>query len=375
MKDGRHFYKLLLTEVLQNITNRYDDNYDETRYGKIPFSWKNLIRNVLGKKLNQRGVALVTPSLTRSLAQLSPYLDDISLLYDRLADEESKRLLVQLVAYRILGHEKYKLPLNTPAFWEGVEQVSQWQDKKDCLMVKYCGDLAPIHRYRLEAPNPPLEIYYTPKGIYSHLSVKQYEYMTGQISIKAEQGDVVLDCGACWGDTALFFAHQVKEPGHVYSFEFIPDNIRIFNANINLEQNSRLKDIITLVPFPLGEVSGREISYEEDGPGSRVSGNADAQSKATTICIDDFARQYGLEKVDLIKMDIEGAELPSLKGAVNVIRRFRPKLAISIYHSLDDFTGISQYIDSLNLGYEFYLKHGSTHQEETVLLAIVPGKE
>ena len=68
-------------------------------------------------------------------------------------------------------------------------------------------------------------------------------------------------------------------------------------------------------------------------------------------------------------MDIEGAELDALRGAENSIRKFRPKLAISVYHKLDHYWEIAQFIDSLGLGYRFALRHFTIHAEESVLFA------
>ena len=68
-------------------------------------------------------------------------------------------------------------------------------------------------------------------------------------------------------------------------------------------------------------------------------------------------------------MDIEGAELKALKGAREALRKFKPKLAISVYHSLSDYIAIPQYINSLNLGYSFYLNHHTIHSEESILYA------
>ena len=76
------------------------------------------------------------------------------------------------------------------------------------------------------------------------------------------------------------------------------------------------------------------------------------------------------KKVSFIKMDIEGAELPSLRGAVNTLQAFKPKLAISIYHSMNDFVEIPEFLNNLGLGYKFYLGHYTIHAEETVLYAI-----
>jgi hypothetical protein len=73
--------------------------------------------------------------------------------------------------------------------------------------------------------------------------------------------------------------------------------------------------------------------------------------------------------VDFIKMDIEGAELPALKGAVETIKKFKPQLAIAIYHNMEDFTAIPKWIKGLGLGYQLYLGHYTIHGEETVIFA------
>jgi hypothetical protein len=65
----------------------------------------------------------------------------------------------------------------------------------------------------------------------------------------------------------------------------------------------------------------------------------------------------------------EGSELSALKGAETSIRRWRPKLAISLYHRPEDFFSIPLRIDSLSVGYNFFLDHYSIHNEETVLYA------
>ena len=85
----------------------------------------------------------------------------------------------------------------------------------------------------------------------------------------------------------------------------------------------------------------------------------------------DVFRKPSFPKVDFTKIDIEGAELAALNGAEKSIRRFKPDMAITVYHSLEDFWQIPQYLDSLNLGYVFYLRHFTIHAEETVLFASV----
>ena len=51
--------------------------------------------------------------------------------------------------------------------------------------------------------------------------------------------------------------------------------------------------------------------------------------------IDNLVRELKLERVDFIKMDIEGAEPKALAGARETLSRFRPRMALSTYHAPD----------------------------------------
>lgn len=68
-----------------------------------------------------------------------------------------------------------------------------------------------------------------------------------------------------------------------------------------------------------------------------------------------------------IKSDIEGDGLELLMGAEKTIKKHRPLLAISIYHSPTDLYKIPQYIHSLGLGYHMVIRHHSYTDSETVL--------
>ena len=79
--------------------------------------------------------------------------------------------------------------------------------------------------------------------------------------------------------------------------------------------------------------------------------------------------EQGLDRLDFIKMDIEGAEIEALKGAEASIRHFKPKLAICLYHRLSDFHDIPRLLSNLDLGYVFHIRHFTVHAEETMLFA------
>ena len=76
-----------------------------------------------------------------------------------------------------------------------------------------------------------------------------------------------------------------------------------------------------------------------------------------------------LSRVDFIKMDIEGFELPALAGAERVIDQFRPRLAISLYHRPEDIFEIPLWIGNRFPWYSLHLDHYTIHHEETVLFA------
>jgi hypothetical protein len=122
---------------------------------------------------------------------------------------------------------------------------------------------------------------------------------------------------------------------------------------------------------PLGEHVGTPLWFEAKGPATVVYDRPlkpNSQTRTTTT-IDELVRSGIAPRVDFIKMDIEGAELDALRGAMHTLRRDRPRLAISLYHRISDFETIPRFLASLELGYRFYLDHYTIHAEETVLFA------
>jgi len=89
-----------------------------------------------------------------------------------------------------------------------------------------------------------------------------------------------------------------------------------------------------------------------------------------TLSIDDFVVERKLDKVDFIKLDIEGSEGDAIHGAAETIRKFKPRLAISLYHKNDDFLAIPKSIKTLRPDYRFFLGHYTVTGWETVLYAV-----
>jgi FkbM family methyltransferase len=272
------------------------------------------------------------------------------------------------MAFRALGHKRVRLPLSTPAFEETLSGLEQAMEGAETVDLGFLGWQA--HRLDLAPYGYPAQVFLRPMGAFTQFLAQQYRCPKDDGSaLEVEAGDVVIDAGGCFGDTALYFAHKAGPEGKVFSFEFVPDNLTIFRRNMAM--NPELASRVQVVESPLWSTSGETMYIEGRGPATRVSPTprtADAQPMFT-LTIDDLVRGAGLERVDFIKMDIEGAEQAALKGAEETLRTFRPKLGLSVYHRLEDFGAIYRFVDGLGLGYRFYLRHFTMHAEETILFA------
>ena len=294
-------------------------------------------------------------------------------MHDLVGNTASRDLVVKLCAYRILGHRKVKLPRNNPQYWKDVKGIEHYQTSAPPVHIQFMNMELPL--FDFTSMGYDLRVHATAPGSACAFVQKQYEYHSGPVHCKAENGDIAIDAGGCWGETIMYFAHEVGPTGRVVSFEFIPSNLSVMQ--VNLEQNPALASRVTLVKRPIWSHSGLKLFYVDWGPGSRVTADEKQYQYdgiCETISIDDMGQELGLPRVDFIKMDIEGAEFPALQGAEQTIKSYRPKLAISIYHQLSDFVTIPRYLHELNLGYDFYLEHHTIYQNETVLFA-VPRKD
>jgi FkbM family methyltransferase len=366
MKKNQDFLIVFIKAICAYIENNYNDNYDYYRYGKIKFI--NKIKISIYVILLKNG--LITKNKFKIIESLIlKNIEDFDWLFKTLNDEESKIILIDLLAYRCLGYKHVKLPLNNNLYWENIKKIEANEDKNDYLEsgVKNWN----LNKIDISFLNYPIKGYFMAGSIMNCFVLEQYKAVTENKIIEVEPGDIVIDAGACWGDTSLYFANKAGIKGKVYGYEFIPHNMDIFNTNIKL--NPELEKRITLVNNAVWNISGLKVFYQDKGPGSIVEIEKfnNATGEVLTLSIDDLAMKEQIGKINFIKMDIEGAELNALKGAVSTLNKDKPKLAISIYHNLSDFYTIPQFIDSLNIGYKFIIRHFTINAEETVLFAWV----
>ncbi|WP_049772725.1 FkbM family methyltransferase [Caldicellulosiruptor acetigenus] len=170
-------------------------------------------------------------------------------------------------------------------------------------------------------------------------------------NVKIEEGDIVFDAGANIG---LFSVLALKKGAkRVYAFEPVPKSLEYLNKTKLLNDfDNRLE----IVPHALSDEEGISyIKFKEDNIAisSLILDILEGKEfKVKTITIDKFVEENKIERVDFIKADIEGAERLMLMGAKNVLKEFKPKLAICSYHLPDDKEVLTKIILEANPKYE-----------------------
>jgi FkbM family methyltransferase len=315
-------------------------------------------------------------------------------LYNILEDRKSKLLLLNVIAYRVIGWRYLTLPLDTDNFWSELKNINlkrSLKEKKDKIATGFFGMV--LEKFNLVKYGYPVKIYSDAFGVFNEFIYSQYSFR-GKKLAKPAKGDCIIDCGACYGGTSLYFANLVGKNGKVLSFEFMKNNIKIFDKNMILNPN--IKSRIELIKSPVYSLAGLIMRIQGSGPATQVHPigkglrvmlkeliyqiiyklkiNRDEVNYVKSTTIDLEVKKRKIKNVGLIKMDIEGSEYRALEGGKATIQMFKPILAISVYHRLIDFYEVPQFINNLNLGYKFYLQHSTVHGDETVIFAIPPIK-
>jgi FkbM family methyltransferase len=186
--------------------------------------------------------------------------------------------------------------------------------------------------------------------------------------VEPAPGWITLDIGAYKGETAIWLADRSGPNGAVYAFE--PDPSVADTLTANIERNrSAAQAPISVVPYGVGAVPGRQSFAGVAGGASHVDGAGDMMIDVTTI--DRAADELRLDHVDFIKMDIEGGEVDALRGGQATLRRLGPRLAICVYHHPHDLPDIVELIRQARPDYRLYLSQKSPRWGETVLFACV----
>jgi hypothetical protein len=174
-------------------------------------------------------------SLHRTLYYIYTNRDHLAQAYDRLADARSRDLLLEILAFRALGPEHVKLPATDRDYWTGFEIAKSWIEKENGRYGDYdlSSFLIPTRQGTVSLSCWLGSIVYT-------FLMNQYFFARDGVIIQPERGDIMLDLGACLGDTALAFAIAGDTDGHIYSFDPLPDHKVFFCRKHGKKPNSCL---------------------------------------------------------------------------------------------------------------------------------------
>lgn len=151
-----------------------------------------------------------------------------------------------------------------------------------------------------------------------------------------KKGDVIFDVGTNVGETLLNFAKLTGETGYVYGFE--PDEENYTNAikNISLNSFANIHVFKKAVSDKKETLKLFVVEPHNRGMNRILDAGDTSDYQYTTIeatTLDDIILENKIERVDLVKIDIEGYEMHALKGAVQMLKRFRPVLFVEIAYT------------------------------------------
>lgn len=176
-------------------------------------------------------------------------------------------------------------------------------------------------------------------------------------------GQTVLDLGAYAGDSTYHLSKAVGPKGRVLAVE--PDPINLQALQLNLRDHS-----LTNVQVEAAAITDCDGHVAFQGEGSMGSGLAEMSTRSgheitvPAFSLPTLLARHRLERVDFIKMDIEGAELRVLKGNAGLLRTLRPRMVIEP-HYLGEVLNLEELVDLLR---ELGCRTETVTQEDGCLL-------
>jgi FkbM family methyltransferase len=313
------------------------------------------------------------------VAEQLAVLERAGVFWDGAGDEQSRDLLLRFLAYRALGPAHVRLQLEPIPYRRSINAMNaQMAENVGLHGVGSMPFEWQFHLYNLARAGFPLHVLGQPLPLASTFLFSQYAYRDAQAGAHPRPGDVAIDAGGCWGETALWLAHAVGAGGHVHTFEPAPRNRDLLNRNLQL--NPLHANRVTVWDHVLGAQRGETVWLANRmAAGATVRDElakvhswdqTDQALELQTESIDELIIGGAIERVDFLKVDVEGADLGVLQGAAETIRRDRPRLAIACYHKPDDLVRIPDFVASLGVEYRWYLQCSTMTDIDTVAFAV-----
>lgn len=206
------------------------------------------------------------------------------------------------------------------------------------------------------------------------------QYIFRSMFKKMNDDEIFVDCGGYIGDSVeklvIAFGNNIKK---IYSFECFDENILLLRKTGEELNKDGWTGKLIIAPYAVSDknaiVTFNNIGKSESGylPETRLTVQYNEKLapintfEVETKTIDSFIPED--EKISFIKMDIEGAEYAALMGAEKIIKKHKPRLAISIYHNPSDYWRIYELLHEFCSDYKFAVRHHANNHLDTVLYA------
>ena len=173
----------------------------------------------------------------------------------------------------------------------------------------------------------------------------------------------LIDGGAFTGDSLALFLANGAELEAVAAFEPDPANYKQLCAEI-AKSLPRLGEAIA-VPCGLGAKT--EMLSFRAGAGAASAIGSEGEINIQVVALDDVLPSFA---PTFLKLDIEGAEPLALNGAAKLIRRFRPRLAVCVYHEPQHLWTIPRLIREIEPSYRIALRYHQFNGFDVVAYAL-----
>lgn len=213
---------------------------------------------------------------------------------------------------------------------------------------------------------------------YDDIADNLYEHYFSDNIFRYSDQEYFVDGGAYDGDDSIWFAEQLKQEGKhlekAYCFEPDGGNFsrtctnfqKYFGVEISGNGDMAHCGHMTVYRSGLYDKDDRADFIAYGMHCSRFEENGYGADKIPTMRLDSV---IGDEKVTFIKFDLEGADIPAIVGASETIRKNKPKLALSIYHDIEDLWEIPLMIKELVPEYKLFVRHHTKFEWDKVLYA------
>jgi len=167
-------------------------------------------------------------------------------------------------------------------------------------------------------------------------------------------GDVLFDVGANIGFFSILGANLVGASGSVYAFDPVPHHVDAIHHNLALNDIHN----VTLIEKAVADQAGSaRLLVPPESTGARLDSGAPAPGEllldVEIVALDDLVESGAVRPPDVVKIDVEGAEIEVLQGMARTLARYRPIVLCEMHARNREYAALIA-----TMGYEVHTLDG-----------------